>query len=31
MALAGSVSVDQALQSAQQLTTREMTKGGYIK
>ncbi|PSH67596.1 sugar ABC transporter substrate-binding protein [Phyllobacterium brassicacearum] len=30
-ALAGSVSVDQALQSAQQLTTREMTKGGYIK
>ncbi|MEK1851728.1 MAG: sugar ABC transporter substrate-binding protein [Phyllobacterium sp.] len=30
-ALAGSVSVDQALQSAQQLTIREMTKGGYIK
>ena len=30
-ALAGSVTVDQALQSAQALTTREMTKGGYIK
>jgi sorbitol/mannitol transport system substrate-binding protein len=30
-ALAGQVSVDQALQSAQQLTTREMTKAGYIK
>lgn len=30
-ALAGSVKVDQALTSAQQLTTREMTKGGYIK
>ncbi|MCO4317060.1 sugar ABC transporter substrate-binding protein [Phyllobacterium sp. 21LDTY02-6] len=30
-ALAGSIKVDQALQSAQQLTTREMTKGGYIK
>ncbi|MGH6860983.1 MAG: ABC transporter substrate-binding protein [Phyllobacterium sp.] len=30
-ALAGSISVDQALQSAQMLTTREMTKGGYIK
>ena len=30
-ALAGSVKVDQALQGAQQLTTREMTKGGYIK
>ncbi|NLS05343.1 sugar ABC transporter substrate-binding protein [Rhizobium sp. P32RR-XVIII] len=30
-ALAGQVSVDQALQSAQQLATREMTKAGYIK
>lgn len=30
-ALAGSMSVDQALQGAQALTTREMTKGGYIK
>jgi sorbitol/mannitol transport system substrate-binding protein len=30
-ALAGSMKVDQALQGAQQLTTREMTKGGYIK
>ncbi|MBP1848760.1 ABC transporter substrate-binding protein [Rhizobium halophytocola] len=30
-ALAGQVSVDQALQNAQSLTTREMTKGGYIK
>ncbi|RCW80905.1 ABC transporter substrate-binding protein [Phyllobacterium bourgognense] len=30
-ALAGSMKVDQALQSAQALTTREMTKGGYIK
>ncbi|MCQ2003370.1 ABC transporter substrate-binding protein [Rhizobium sp. NRK18] len=30
-ALAGQVSVDQALQSAQQLTEREMTKAGYIK
>ncbi|MGV2100854.1 MULTISPECIES: sugar ABC transporter substrate-binding protein [unclassified Rhizobium] len=30
-ALAGQISVDQALQSAQQLTTREMTKAGYIK
>ena len=30
-ALAGQVTVDQALQSAQQLTTREMTKAGYIK
>jgi len=30
-ALAGQVSVEQALQSAQQLTTREMTKAGYIK
>jgi sorbitol/mannitol transport system substrate-binding protein len=30
-ALAGQVSVDQALSSAQQLTTREMTKAGYIK
>ncbi|WP_274425681.1 ABC transporter substrate-binding protein [Chelativorans sp. YIM 93263] len=29
-ALAGQVSVDQALQSAQQLTEREMTKSGYI-
>ncbi|MEL6871649.1 MAG: sugar ABC transporter substrate-binding protein, partial [Pseudomonadota bacterium] len=30
-ALAGTVSVDQALQNAQSLTTREMTKAGYIK
>lgn len=30
-ALAGQMSVDQALKSAQQLTTREMTKAGYIK
>ncbi|WP_454851890.1 ABC transporter substrate-binding protein [Rhizobium binxianense] len=30
-ALAGQISVDQALQSAQQLSTREMTKAGYIK
>jgi sorbitol/mannitol transport system substrate-binding protein len=30
-ALAGQVPVDQALKSAQQLTTREMTKAGYIK
>ncbi|NKK88303.1 extracellular solute-binding protein [Rhizobium leguminosarum bv. viciae] len=30
-ALAGQLSVDQALQSAQQLATREMTKAGYIK
>lgn len=30
-ALAGQVSVDQALKSAQSLTTREMTKAGYIK
>ncbi|MEZ2128459.1 MULTISPECIES: sugar ABC transporter substrate-binding protein [unclassified Sinorhizobium] len=30
-ALAGQISVDQALKSAQQLTTREMTKAGYIK
>jgi sorbitol/mannitol transport system substrate-binding protein len=30
-AVAGQLSVDQALQSAQQLTTREMTKAGYIK
>ena len=30
-ALAGQISVDQALQAAQQLTTREMTKAGYIK
>ncbi|MEL6299484.1 MAG: sugar ABC transporter substrate-binding protein [Pseudomonadota bacterium] len=30
-ALAGTVSVDQALQNAQALTTREMTKAGYIK
>lgn len=30
-ALAGQLSVDQALKSAQQLATREMTKAGYIK
>jgi sorbitol/mannitol transport system substrate-binding protein len=30
-ALAGQVTVDQALQSAQQLSEREMKKGGYIK
>ena len=30
-ALAGQMSVDQALASAQQLTEREMTKAGYIK
>ena len=30
-ALAGQVSADQALQAAQALTTREMTRGGYIK
>ncbi|OHV81337.1 sugar ABC transporter substrate-binding protein [Ensifer sp. LCM 4579] len=30
-ALAGQVSVDQALANAQQLTTREMTRAGYIK
>lgn len=30
-ALAGTVSVDQALQSAQRLTEREMKKAGYIK
>ncbi|ATU93099.1 ABC transporter substrate-binding protein [Phyllobacterium zundukense] len=30
-ALAGSMTVDQALRGAQALTTREMTKGGYIK
>ncbi|MBP2236680.1 sorbitol/mannitol transport system substrate-binding protein [Sinorhizobium kostiense] len=30
-ALAGQMSVDQALASAQQLTTREMTRAGYIK
>ncbi|EJZ18201.1 sugar ABC transporter substrate-binding protein [Rhizobium sp. Pop5] len=30
-ALAGQMSVDQALKSAQQLVTREMTKAGYIK
>ncbi|WP_353472396.1 sugar ABC transporter substrate-binding protein [Salipiger sp. H15] len=30
-ALAGQVSADQALQSAQQLTEREMMKAGYIK
>ncbi|MCW2307186.1 ABC transporter substrate-binding protein [Rhodobium gokarnense] len=30
-ALAGQISVDQALQNAQQLATREMTKAGYIK
>jgi sorbitol/mannitol transport system substrate-binding protein len=29
-ALAGQTSVDQALQNAQQLTTREMTRAGYI-
>ena len=30
-ALAGTISAEQALQSAQQLTLREMTKAGYIK
>ncbi len=30
-ALAGNISADQALQNAQQLTEREMTKAGYIK
>ncbi len=30
-ALAGQITVDQALQAAQQLTVREMTKAGYIK
>ncbi|MBB4303721.1 sorbitol/mannitol transport system substrate-binding protein [Rhodobium orientis] len=30
-ALAGQISVDQALQNAQQLAVREMTKAGYIK
>jgi sorbitol/mannitol transport system substrate-binding protein len=30
-ALAGQTTVDQALKNAQQLTVREMTKGGYIK
>ncbi|SON58105.1 putative ABC transporter-binding protein precursor [Hartmannibacter diazotrophicus] len=30
-ALAGQVSIDQALATAQQLATREMMKGGYIK
>ncbi|ACB97336.1 ABC transporter substrate-binding protein [Beijerinckia indica] len=30
-ALAGQVTTDQALRSAQQLVTREMTKAGYIK
>ncbi|HVK91917.1 MAG TPA: sugar ABC transporter substrate-binding protein, partial [Mycoplana sp.] len=30
-ALAGQMTVDQALASAQQLTEREMTKAGYIK
>ena len=30
-ALSGETTVDQALQSAQALTTREMTKAGYIK
>jgi sorbitol/mannitol transport system substrate-binding protein len=30
-ALAGQTSVDQALKNAQQLTQREMVKGGYIK
>ena len=30
-ALSGETTVDQALASAQQITTREMTKAGYIK
>jgi sorbitol/mannitol transport system substrate-binding protein len=30
-ALAGDISVDEALQRAQDFTTREMTKSGYIK
>ncbi len=30
-ALAGNMTADQALKNAQQLTLREMTKGGYIK
>ncbi|PYE88016.1 ABC transporter substrate-binding protein [Phyllobacterium leguminum] len=30
-ALAGQITVDQALKNAQQLSVREMTKGGYIK
>ena len=30
-ALAGTMKPDQALKNAQALTTREMTKGGYIK
>ena len=30
-ALAGSVTAEQALQSAQQITEREMQKAGYIK
>ena len=30
-ALAGNISVDRALQIAQQLATREMMKSGYIK
>jgi sorbitol/mannitol transport system substrate-binding protein len=30
-ALAGQISVDQALKAAQQLTSREMTKAGYPK
>ena len=30
-ALAGTITADQALDSAQKLTTREMTKAGYIK
>jgi sorbitol/mannitol transport system substrate-binding protein len=30
-ALAGQMTIDQALQTAQQITTREMTKAGYIK
>jgi sorbitol/mannitol transport system substrate-binding protein len=30
-ALAGNMTVDQALQNAQQITVREMTKAGYIK
>ena len=31
LALAGKATVDQALKTAQQVTTREMTKAGYIK
>jgi sorbitol/mannitol transport system substrate-binding protein len=30
-ALAGNMTADAALKNAQQLTVREMTKGGYIK